>query len=332
MINRRKFLLRSLLAAASVPFAGELLARREESAPSLSPASPPPGGPVVLSTWNHGLPANRKAWEILGSGGYALDAVEAGIRTAEEDPAVTSVGYGSYPDRDGNLTLDASIMDEKGNCGSVMFLEHIMNPISVARRVMEKTPHIFLAGDGALEFALDQGFEKVNLLTPEMKAEWKKWKAEQKAKLTGADNHDTIGLLAIDAQGNLCGGCSTSGLAWKMRGRVGDSPIIGAGLYCDNEVGGATATGKGEAVIKVCGSFLIVELMRQGKSPQEACEIAMDRLVRRNADYKEIQIGFLALNKKGEMGAFGLHPGFQFALSQNGQHQLTDAKMLLPSW
>lgn len=273
--------------------------------------------PIVISTWQHGMPANAAAWEILSKGGRALDAVEAGVRVPEADPSVTSVGYGGFPDRDGHVTLDACIMDETGNCGSVAFLQHIMHPISVARLVMEKTPHVMLTGDGALEFALRHGFEKENLLTPESEEAWREWlqaaPANVKAEIN-VENHDTIGMLALDANGNLSGACTTSGAAWKLHGRVGDSPIIGAGLFVDNEVGGATATGWGEAVIRVAGSHLVVELMRQGHSPEEACRLAVERVISKNPDYREIQVGFLALNKNGEYGSYCIQPGFDYAV------------------
>ncbi|HYG17600.1 MAG TPA: N(4)-(beta-N-acetylglucosaminyl)-L-asparaginase, partial [Ohtaekwangia sp.] len=221
------------------------------------------GGPIVLSTWDFGLQANVEAWKILSAGGRALDAVEAGARVPEADPKETSVGLGGLPDRDGNVTLDACIMDEHGNCGSVAYLQHIVHPISVARLVMEKTPHVMLAGEGALKFALANGFKKEKLLTAESEKAWKIWlkKGEYKP-VVNIENHDTIGIIALDAKGNLSGACTTSGMAYKMHGRIGDSPVIGAGLYVDNEVGAATATGMGEEVIRIVGCHLVVELMR----------------------------------------------------------------------
>ncbi len=288
--------------------------------------------PVVISTWDFGKAANAAAWEVLNRSGRALDAVEAGVRVPEADETNQSVGYGGLPDRDGRVTLDACIMDEKYNCGSVMCLEHIKHPISVARLVMEKTPHIILTGEGALRFALANGFKKENLLTPAAEKAWREWLKTSEYKPVanienqlyqpakdpmpgGKDNHDTIGMLAIDAQGNISGACTTSGLAYKMQGRVGDSPVIGAGLYVDNEVGGATATGVGEEVIRIVGAHLIVELMRQGRSPQAACREAVERIIKRNpARAKEIQVGFLALNKKGEYGAYCLQKGFTYSV------------------
>ena len=276
--------------------------------------------PVVISTWNHGLAANAAAWEVLQTGGRALDAVEVGVRVSESDPEERSVGYGGRPDREGHVTLDACIMDEKGDCGAVAFLEHIKNPISVARLVMEKTPHVMLVGEGALQFALANGFQKENLLTPESEREWREWLLKQpdevKAQIN-VENHDTIGMLALDQAGNLSGACTTSGAAWKLHGRVGDSPIIGAGLFVDNEIGGACATGWGEAVIRVVGCHLVVELMRQGNSPEEACRLAVERVISKNPDYREIQVGFLALNKAGEYGSYCIQPGFDFAVYDN---------------
>ena len=278
-----------------------------------------PGGmsskPLVISTWDHGLVANAEAWKVLSNGGRALDAVENGVMIVESDPSQTSVGRGGLPDRDGRVTLDACIMNEFGDCGSVACLEHIVNPISVARRVMEKTPHVMLVGDGALEFAIAQGFKKEKLLTENSEKAWREWLKESQYKpIINIENHDTIGMLAIDVNGNLSGSCTTSGLAYKMHGRVGDSPIIGAGLYVDNEIGAACATGLGETVIRQCGSFLVVELMRQGRTPEEACKEAVERIVKHEKDVKDLQVGFLAINKQGEYGSYAIHPGFNFAL------------------
>ncbi len=282
--------------------------------------------PVVISTWNHGIPANAAAWETLSKGGSAIDAVEAGVKVVEADPESMSVGYGGLPDRDGNVTLDACIMDHTGNAGAVCFLQHIMHPIAVARKVMDDTPHVMLAGEGALRFALDKGFAKQNLLTDKAKQAWKDWQKTSNYKpLINAENHDTIGLLALDTKGNLSGACTTSGLAYKMHGRVGDSPIIGAGLYVDNEVGGATATGMGELMMKTLGSFLVVELMRQGASPQEACKEAVMRIVRK-LDYKDLQVGYLAMDPKGNHGAYSLQKGFNYALMKQGENQMYDAE------
>ena len=281
------------------------------------------GYPLVLSTWNN-IPANEKAWVTMQDGGSALDAVEAGVRVVEADPNDTSVGYGGLPDRNGIVTLDACIMDKDSNCGSVGFLQHILHPISVARKVMEETDHVMLVGEGALQFALEQGFEKENLLTEQSKQAWIKWQAENKSEVpVTEENHDTIGMLALDENGDIAGACTTSGRAYKLHGRIGDSPIIGAGLYVDNEVGGATATGVGEEVIRCVGSFLIVELMRQGASPQEACEEAISRIIKKSA--QQFQIGFLAVNKAGEVGAHSVQKNFDYVLYQEGQNNLHSA-------
>lgn len=274
-----------------------------------------PHQPIVISTWNNQA-ANREAWSVIGAGGLALDAVEQGVRLVEANPEDRSVGYGGRPDRDGHVTLDAAIMDGAGNCGAVCFLEGIKHPISVARRVMESSPHVMLAGEGAQRFAQEQGFAKEDLLTDASKQEWMDWKEEAEYKpIINIENHDTIGMLALDQHGNLAGACTTSGLAYKMHGRVGDSPIVGAGLYVDDEVGAAVATGLGESIIKACGSFLIVELMRQGYPPTKACEEAVRRIARRQTGFQDFQACFIALNKQGEHGGYALHKGFMYALS-----------------
>lgn len=327
--NRREFI--KLSAAASALFALNDI----KAASKVLPISKKQIKPIVISTWRFGVEANAEAWKILSNKGRALDAVEAGVKIPEADPKERSVGLGGRPDRDGNVTLDACIMDELSNIGSVACLQHIVHPISVARAVMEKTPHTMLVGEGALEFALAQGFKKENLLTPESEAEWKEWlkKSEYKPKVN-IENHDTIGMIALDMQGNLSGACTTSGMAFKLHGRVGDSPIIGAGLYVDNEVGAATATGHGEEVMRVVGSHTVVELMRQGYKPEEACKKAVERILisakKRGKDLSEIQIGFIAINKQGEHGAFCLQKGFNYAVySPEINNQLIDAKSLL---
>ncbi|MBS1489178.1 MAG: N(4)-(beta-N-acetylglucosaminyl)-L-asparaginase [Bacteroidetes bacterium] len=302
--SRRKFILSSSLLA-SFGSLSKIFAQEKTSTK-----------PVVISTWNFGAAANVEAWKILSKDGRSLDAVEAGVQVPEGDPKETSVGLGGLPDRDGRVTLDACIMDEFSNCGAVACLEHIVHPISVARKVMEKTPHVLLVGDGALQFALANGFKKENLLTPESEKIWKEWlkKAEYKP-IVNIENHDTIGMIALDASQNLSGACTTSGMAFKLHGRVGDSPIIGAGLFVDNEIGAATSTGVGEEVIRICGSHLVVELMRQGRSPQQACEQAVQRIVKNQpGKSKEMQVGFLALNKNGEIGAYALQKGFTYAV------------------
>ena len=281
--------------------------------------------PVLISTWDHGLVANEAGWKALQSSGNALDAVEIGVSIVEADEKGRSVGIGGRPDRDGNVTLDACIMDHLGNCGSVCFLEGIKHPISVARKVMEETPHVMLAGSGAKAFAIESGFPVENLLTTEVEKEWNEWLRESEYNpIINTENHDTIGMLAIDTHGNISGACTTSGLAYKMRGRVGDSPIIGAGLYVDNEVGGACATGLGEEIIKKCASFLVVELMRMGRSPEDACKETIQRIASKKKN-ENFQVGLIALNKQGETGAYALRKGFNYAEMDVKGNQLIDA-------
>jgi N4-(beta-N-acetylglucosaminyl)-L-asparaginase len=329
MTSRRKFIQLSALGASLFAF------NKSKAIETLAIKNGKTQWPLVLSTWKFGVQANAVAWEVLKKGGRALDAVEAGVKVPEGDPNERSVGLGGRPDREGRVTLDSCIMDDKMNIGSVAALEHIVHPISVARAVMEKTPHVMLVGEGALDFALSQGFKKEKLLTPESEKEWKEWlKTSEYKPKANIENHDTIGMIAIDRNGNLSGACTTSGMAYKMHGRVGDSPIIGAGLYVDNEVGAATATGHGEEVIRIAGSHTVVELMRQGFSPEEACKKAVERILVsakvRNKDVKDLQIGFLAINKKGEHGAFCLQKGFNFAVySPDIPNQLFDSKSLI---
>jgi len=332
MFNRRKFIGSSLLASTG------LMLKTKASGKTIPAAI---NQPLVISTWFFGKEANAGAWEILRQQGRALDAVEAGVKIPEADPNNHSVGYGGLPDRDGHVTLDACIMDEKSNCGSVMCLEHIVHPISVARLVMEKTPHIILSGEGALAFALANGFPKVNLLTPDSEKMWKDWLKESRYEPVingenkkysfntksgipgGASNHDTIGMLAMDHAGDLSGACTTSGMAFKMPGRVGDSPIIGAGLFVDNEIGAATSTGVGEEVIRMVGSHLVVEYMRQGLSPREACRKAVERIVLRDPEKaKGLQVGFLAMKKDGSFGAFCIQNGFTYAVRSETEDKI----------
>jgi len=286
--------------------------------------------PIVVSTWEHGMPANAAAWQILSSGGTALDAVEQGVRVPEADPQVRTVGLGGYPDASGEVTLDACIMDHQMNCGAVAYLKRIKHPISVARKVMEHTSHVMLVGEGAQQFAKAQGFVEENLLTEQSKADWQQWLQSGAAKpQINIENHDTIGMLALDSHGNLAGACTTSGAAYKLPGRVGDSPIIGAGLYVDNEVGAATATGQGELMMKTVGCHLVVELMRQGLSPKEACRKAVERIAARLPDFAKFQVGFLALSRTGESGAFCIQPGFNYAVQSQASATLLDADNLL---
>ncbi|MBS1512293.1 MAG: N(4)-(beta-N-acetylglucosaminyl)-L-asparaginase [Bacteroidetes bacterium] len=338
MINRRKFLHLSALTAP-------LLAVKKSFASGMEASTKP----IVVSTWKSGLPVNEAAWKILSANGRALDAVEAGARYME-DTIDCCVGLGGYPDRDGIVTLDSCIMDEHANCGAVAGIERIKHPVSVARKVMELTPHVILVGAGAQEFAVQNGFplESGELSESAKKAyaDWLK-KSEYKPVINiengkgngpfapqffddGSPNHDTMGLVALDASGNLSGAVTTSGMAFKVHGRVGDSPIIGAGLYVDNEVGAATSSGLGEEVIRICGTHLVVEFMRQGYSPENACKKAVERIVKRDpVKAKTLQVGFLALNKKGQHGAYAVQKGFEYSIKSGSETTTYASKFLI---
>lgn len=325
MTDRRRFIKQSL--AIPVVGAGIMQACHTSTATLGAPAKEKP---VILSTWDFGQKANAQAWQVMQSKPRALDAVEAGVMLIEADESNQTVGIGGLPDRDGIVTLDACIMDEYGNAGSVCFLQSIKHPIAVARRVMEKTPHVMLAGAGALKFALEQGFTKENLLTPASKQAWENWlKTSQYKPIINIENHDTISMLVLDANGGMAGACTTSGLAYKMHGRVGDSPIIGAGLYVDNEVGGAAATGLGEAVLKTLGSFLVVELMRQGRTPMEACREAVIRIAKKQKNPRDMQIGYLAMNMQGEYAGYSLQTGFSYAVKTQTRDEVIAAPYYL---
>ena len=284
--------------------------------------------PIILSTWNHGLPANDAAWKVLENDGSAMDAAEAGARVAEADPTITSVGFGGLPDEQGNVTLDACVMDSNGNAGSVAFLQNIKHPVSVARKVMEDTKHVMLVGEGARQFAVSQGFEEMDLLTVESRQSWEEWEKNRR-EMTPHETHDTISVLVQDKNGDFAGACTTSGWAYKLHGRVGDSPIIGAGLFVDNEIGCAAATGLGEEVIKTTGSFLVVELMRQGYDPTVACEEALNRVIKAHNGKPDFQIGYIALRKDGEIGSACLKWSFEYALARGGVNKLHKIKGMI---
>jgi N4-(beta-N-acetylglucosaminyl)-L-asparaginase len=327
-MNRRDFL---RISSAGLPLAlnGRIRAQDRVTTSALRVKAP-----VVVSTWDSGVTANNAAWPILLSKGRAIDAVEAAGRASEDEPSCC-VGLAAWPDRDGRVTLDASIMDGNGDCGSVSFLERIKHPVSVARKVMETTPHVLLSGEGAQKFAVQNGFPLENgKLSPDAEKEWKKWleKSKYKPEINienkkvsqaapyffedGTPNHDTMGTIAMDAKGRLAGMVTTSGMAFKMRGRVGDSPIIGAGLFVDNEAGAATSSGVGEEVIRICGTHTVVEQMRFGRSPEEACREAVRRVVKRDpVKAKELQVGFVAISAKGEVGAFAVQKGFTYSVT-----------------
>ncbi|WP_299523249.1 isoaspartyl peptidase/L-asparaginase family protein [Winogradskyella sp.] len=327
-MNRRKFIKNTALTGAGLTLGNSLMGCDEKTSEKTkntiinSENGSKTSLPLVIATW-HVKEATAKAMEVLQAGGNVLDAVEQGCMVEEANENGQSVGKGGLPDRDGNVTLDACIMDKNGNCGAVAYLQDITHAVSVARKVMEDTPHVMLAGEGAKQFAISQGFEPEDLLTETSKKEWEEWKVEAKYKpIINIENHDTIGMLAIDKNGDISGACTTSGLAYKMGGRVGDSPIIGSGLFVDNEIGAAVATGLGEEVVKTVGSFLVVELMRQGKSPQEACEEAIGRIVNKpNSNYKDFQVGYIAVNKKGETGSYSIHQWFSMTKFQNGVNE-----------
>jgi len=306
-MKRRKFIKKTSLLSIGLGITNDAFSNIHKETINLNKDALP----VVIATWDVKL-ATKVAFATLINGGAVLDAIENGCKIEEANEKGQSVGKGGLPDRDGNVTLDACIMNSKGDCGSVVFLKNIKHAISLARKVMENTPHVMLSGVGAEEFGYSMGFEKENLLTEASKKAWDKWKKTSKYNpIINIENHDTIGMLAIDSNGNISGGCTTSGLAYKMHGRVGDSPIIGSGLYVDNEIGGAVATGLGEEVVKTVGSFLIVELMRQGHSPQQACEMAIKRIVNKpNSNYKNFQVGYIALNKNGDTGCYSIQKGF----------------------
>ncbi|MCK9452908.1 MAG: N(4)-(beta-N-acetylglucosaminyl)-L-asparaginase [Bacteroidales bacterium] len=332
--GRRKFIIQTFIGGMAAGLGCKYGYATHVLAAQPAAAKPAAVLPVVLSTWSHGIPANQAAMDVLSAGGSVLDAVEQGVRVPEADPTIESVGYGGLPDASGEVTLDACIMDSNGDAGAVAYLKNILHPISVARKVMEKTPHLMLVGDGAYKFAIDQGFEPTNLLTENANQKYEEWQASGSTYAPHAnwENHDTIGLLAIDKNGDMAGACTTSGMAFKHSGRVGDSPIIGAGLFVDNEIGGATATGEGEAVMKTLGSFLIVELMRQGYTPQQACEEAVNRIVAKVKLHPHFQIGYIALNKAGQTGAYAYRPGFQYALHQDGSNTLFNTNSLKTTW
>jgi N4-(beta-N-acetylglucosaminyl)-L-asparaginase len=265
-----------------------------------------------ISTWKT-TEANLKAGLLLDKGIDGLTAAVEGVAVEEENPKNTTVGFGGAPDRTGKVTLDACVMNHLGDCGAVVAVENIVNVARLAKDVMEKTPHVMLAGKGAQDFAISEGYKQTDLLTEKSKEDWKKWlESEEYKPIINIENHDTIGMLCLDKNNNISGACTTSGLAYKMRGRVGDSPIIGSGLFIDNKIGGAVATGLGEEVVKTVGSFLVVELMRQGKSPQEACETAVKRIVSSNSQENKFQVAYIAINKNGDVGSYSIEPGFTY--------------------
>ena len=282
-----------------------------------------------ISTWKT-TEANLKAGLMLDDGFDSLNAAVAGVAIEEENPKNTTVGFGGAPDRTGRVSLDACVMNHLGDCGSVVAVENIVNVARLAKDVMEKTPHVMLAGKGAEEYAISEGYKKTNLLTKKSKEDWKKWlESEEYKPIINIENHDTIGMLCLDKNNNISGACTTSGLAYKMKGRVGDSPIIGSGLFIDNEVGGAVATGLGEEVIKTVGSYLVVELMRQGMTPQTACEVAIKRIVSSNKQENKFQVAYIAINKNGDVGSYSIEPGFTYMDYYKGKNNEIKTKSAL---
>lgn len=325
-MSRRRFLKNLGLASAGLAIK-PITTTAQTTAKSL----PLKDSPLVISTWIHGMEANAGAWSVLENGGAALDAVQKGVAVTESDMNNRSVGLAGRPDRDGHVTLDACIMDHDSQCGSVAFLEDIQHPIDVARAIMDKTPHVMLVGEGAQKWALENGFSKVDFEVPipEVQKDYENWLIKSVYKTgVNVENHDTIGMLALDASGRMAGACTTSGMAYKIRGRVGDSPIIGAGLFIDGDVGGATATGVGEAMIRTAGASAVVESMRRGASPEEACYDIVQRILKKHPGVEGMQVGFLAMNVQGEYGGYSVYNGFNYALRTQDRNEMVDAKYM----
>lgn len=325
-MNRRKFIQNTALTGAGIATGiaamscKEVDTQKPETAetPAISSSKP---SYISISTWNTES-ANTASGELLAQGKPALEAIISGVAVEEANEENTTVGIGATPDREGNVTLDACVMSPEGDYGAVLAVENIVHVAALARKVMEETPHVIMASKGAEEFAYTQGFKKQKLLTPASEKAWKEWlKTSNYQPAINVENHDTIGMLAMDASGKIAGVCTTSGLGYKMKGRVGDSPIIGAGLFLDNEVGAAVATGMGEEVLKTVGSFLVVELMRNGMSPQKACEEAIHRIVKKGERYKDFQVAYIAMNKAGETGSYAIHEGFNMMKYQDGNSE-----------
>ncbi len=325
-MNRRKFIQNTVLTGTGI-VAGTVALGCEggkegsndafaKTQPLIKPS------PISISTWNTSS-ANNASGKLLEQGNSALDAIISGVAVEEANEENTTVGIGATPDREGNVTLDACVMSPDGDYGAVLAVENIVHVAALARKVMEETPHVIMASKGAEEFAYSQGFKKEKLLTPASEKAWKEWlKTSDYKPEINIENHDTIGMLAIDDKGDIAGVCTTSGLGYKMKGRVGDSPIIGSGLFVDNEVGAAVATGMGEEVLKTVGSFLVVELMRNGMNPQEACEEAIHRIIKKGDRYKNFQVAYIAINKAGETGSYAIHDGFTMMKHQDGKPEV----------
>jgi N4-(beta-N-acetylglucosaminyl)-L-asparaginase len=317
--NRREFI-------KSIAAAGALAGVPAQAAESN-------GGPVFLATWKHGLPAVDKAAEVFHQGGNLLDAIEKGINIPEEDPEVTSVGYGGLPNAEGIVELDAGIMDgTRHRAGAVCGLRGVKTPISVARLVLEKTSHTTIGGIGLQEFARNMGYHPEQLLTPNSLKKWMEWKANPHHQTfwLNPENHDTIGVVATDGKGHVVAGCSTSGLAWKIPGRVADSPLVGCGYYADDRAGGASATGDGDLMTNYCTSVSIVQMMARGASPQQACEELLRDMVKADAKNKEGECAVIAMNNRGEVGAASMNAKFhlEYALWKSGKSQMISSKIV----
>lgn len=301
----------------------------------------PVSSPILLATWSFGRAAVAAGWpHLVRPGGGALDAVEHACRAVEADPACASVGRGGRPDAAGEVTLDAAVMLAPDRCGSVCFVRRVMHAVTLARLVMERTPHVMLAGDGAERFAREQGMAEADLLTDAMRARFQEWRASHRAagdSPPAQDSpppgpaHDTVGVLALDASGTLAGACSTSGLPFKRPGRVGDSPIIGHGLYVDPRAGAAVATGHGELIMGVCGTFLAVERMRQGAAPADAAADVIRRIIESFALRPDHQAAVIALAPDGRWSSAALRPGFQAAVKTPGTDGFANAEEVLLS-
>jgi N4-(beta-N-acetylglucosaminyl)-L-asparaginase len=343
--SRREFIRTGAGIGAAALFTGRLA----EPAIGLETA-----GPLRVVSSGNGLRATDKAMALLREGESPLDAVISGVNIVESDPEDMSVGYGGLPNADGVVQLDASVMDgPTHSAGAVAALERIKNPSKVARLVMERTPHVLLVGEGALKFALANGFVEEDLLTEKSRRAWQAWKKERAGRKAGAPSsvpgrepedgvrvlrtHGTITCLALDERGRMAGVTTTSGLSFKLAGRVGDSPIIGAGLYVDNEVGAAGSTGLGEANLQTCACVKIVDLMERGSSPEQACLKVCEFVARKSRLWARFQgpdgrpgfgLDFYALNKKGVYGAAGLYAGGKYAVHDGVENKLRDCAYL----